>query len=193
MIEDVLRATVRAVLENADAYEGWTLQGLGMLRLRFDHRHRLHVWSHAHRVKDVTAIHDHPWNLISNVISGEIENVLYEATDDGRGVDYIEQEIVCGPRGSKMGESIPLKLVKRDQVPYLAGQSYEQRWYEIHESRPSDGAVSLIETWSPDYRSAGETARVFFKPGAYWVSAEPRPATQAEVMAITRKALDVWS
>lgn len=200
MIEDVLRATIRTILEHADAYHGWTLQGLGMLRLRFDKTHRLHVWSEPHRVPNVTAIHDHPWNLISHVISGEIENILYRTVDAEEGnseirdraEEYYEQEIVCGPGGCTTDPPERVYLYEYDRVTFLAGQDYAQRWFEIHESRPSDGAVSLIETRT-ERRFNGDIARVYFKPGHVWVSAEPRHATVEEIRLITRKALDRWS
>lgn len=199
MMEDVLRATVRTILRNAVNYEGWTLQGLGMLRLRLDERHRLHVWSPDHRVPDVTAIHDHPWNLISHVISGEIENILYTVVDEehdanviARAEDYIEQPIKCGPRGCTMGESHRVKLAEYDRVTFLAGQDYSQHYFEIHETRPSIGAVSLIETITPPHVDK-DVANVYFKPGAFWVSAEPRPATEYEITEITGWALAVWS
>jgi hypothetical protein len=192
MIEDAIRATVKGILEHATVYRGWTLQGLGMLRLRFDNRFRLHVWSHEHRVPDVTVIHDHPWNFISHVISGEIENILYGVVDpaDGVGEPYIEQEIVCGPKGCEIGGPVPVNLVERDRAMFLGGQDYAQNKYEVHESRPSDGAVSLIETWTAG--ASSDRAHVYYRVSDRWVSAEPRPATEEEVRGITRKALAVW-
>ena len=198
MIEDALRAAVKGILEHATVYQGWTLQGLGMLRLRFDKRYRLHVWSHEDRVPEVTAIHDHPWNFISHVISGEIENRLYSMVDPecnadiiAKGEDYIEQEIVCGPKGCTIGEPVPVKLAEYDTATFLGGQDYAQNKYEIHESRPTDGAVSLIETWTAG--QSDDRAHVYYRASDRWVSAEPRPATPEEVRRITRRALDRWA
>lgn len=184
---NMLRATIKGVLEHARVYK-WTIQGLGMLRTRFDDRYRLHVWSNEHRVKDVTAIHDHPWNLISHVVSGEIEDITYRIEPEGDPAwEYMEQEIGCGPGGKMLGEPRSVYLYEHDRATFLAGQDYAHNMFEVHESRPSDGAVSLIETWNDT-----GLAHVYYKPGAGWVSAEPRPATEAEVRAIVEKALILW-
>lgn len=196
-MEGALAATVKGILEHATAYQGWSLQGLGMLRLRFAPKYRLHVWSHDHKVKDVTPIHDHPWNLVSHVISGEIENILYRIADPEREpVDdrwaYRVQPIKCGPGGCVLDEPRLVYLYEHDRAKFLGGQDYAQDYFEIHESRPSDGAVSLVETWTPSHVDK-DRANVFIKEGLSWVSAEPRPATESEVRAITSRALERWS
>src|SRR6185503_17239495 len=74
-----LRRLVRDVLETPHD-RIWTLQGFGMLRtyLGDDMNMRLHVWDARHAAPNVSSIHNHPWGFTSLILSGEMENVLYQ-------------------------------------------------------------------------------------------------------------------
>lgn len=186
------RAVVRAVLEKADAFP-WSLQGFGMLRTYLDDRRmRLHVWDSRFAVLDVSTIHDHPWHFDSLVVSGFLEQTRFAIVPESHphAQPFEFQTIRCGPGGCAIGEAKPVHLFAAWGVErYGPGSTYRQRADEIHESRPHDGTVTLVERHFLDDE---EHARVFWRRGETWVSAEPREATPDEVRAITRHALEVW-
>lgn len=192
-----LRDRVAEMLERPRNH-AWSVQGLGMMRLYLDpgKRWRLHVWSGAARVERVSSLHDHPWDFRSMILSGRIVNVRYRPvnslSDFGPGAaDWDHQRIVCGPGGCAKE---PLGLIALRPGPdevYSTGATYSQRADEVHDSRPDEGTVTLIERVVPP-GSDGETARVFWEPGKSWVSAEPRPARLDEVLAISAAALAIW-
>jgi len=174
---------VRHILENARRFE-WSLQGLGMLRLYLTPETRLHVWSRKHRVSGVTEIHDHPWGFTSHIVSGRIVNYIYR---EFCGTSYVKQKIECGPGGVATGKPETTDLHLLSGAGYGPGESYKQKAPEIHETIFSDGAVSLIEKVGQ-----GDYAHVFYLADKPFVSAEPRKATEQEVIEITRNALNRW-
>lgn len=180
------RALIRFILTNALKFE-WSIQGLGMLRLYLSPSQRLHVWSREAKRTDVSTIHDHPWDFDSLIISGSIENLIFENVPQG--LPHLRQQILCGPGGGVCGAPEEVGLICRTRTTYGSGWSYFQKAEVIHESEPSEGAVTLItRTFRPDT----EHANVFYEAGKTWVSAEPRVATAAEIERITRSALDRW-
>lgn len=56
---------------------------------------------------------------------------------------------------------------------------------------PLDGTVTLITRSVPEGKSP-DHAQVFWPKDSWWVSAEPRPATESEIFRITDYALKVW-
>ena len=56
------------------ADDGWTLQGLGMLRLYLTPTLRLHVWDSRYAVEGVSTMHNHSWHFSLYVVAGEIQN-----------------------------------------------------------------------------------------------------------------------
>jgi hypothetical protein len=185
--EKIERALVHTILKNPFGFK-WSLQGFGMLRLYLSRNVRLHVWSAAHQVEDVSVIHDHPWNFESHVLSGSIVNVRYSLEPEGL-TTHTMQTIRCGPGGCAMADEVRVCLRRHPEERLGTGRTYHQRAYEIHESRPSDGAVSVI------VREPGDDpdhARVFYPVGTKWVSAEPREATSEEIETITHNALRRW-
>lgn len=155
-----------------------------MLRTYLTKEIRLHVWDSRYAVKDVSLLHDHPWDFTSVVVSGQLMNARY--VEDPRGDQYEYGTIQCGPGGGRRSDTkkITLRGVLPDVV--LSGEAYTQKADEIHRTYFLDGTVTLVErTFRPDT----EHARVFWPVGLEWVSAEPRPATPGEVAEITRTAL----
>lgn len=183
------RALVRTMLEDWGSYK-WTLQGFGMLRAYVSKELRLHVWSSDHRVKDVSSLHDHPWDFESLVVSGCIHNTRYRATTPSSpgASRWLCSTIVCGPNPCSMpSEPEPVWLKPEDTEYIYTGGTYAQDRLEVHESQFADGTVSLI---SRRFYDDTEHARVFYRER--WVTAEPRDATTAEARAIIQKALDQW-
>ena len=179
-------ALVRKVLENAEHFE-WTLQGFGMLRTYLSDEIRLHVWDSRYATENVSLLHDHPWDFASLIVAGELRQHRYVVAAEGETFQF--STIQCGPGGCMKAEPQPVVLRRLPEEHYTAGAVYLQRAAEIHESRPADGTVTLI---SRAFKKDTEHARVFWREGEHWVSAEPRPATADEVRAITRYALDTW-
>lgn len=189
MAFDLVRASVRDVLLNHRAHE-WSLQGLGMLRTYLDPGRvsRLHVWSNEHAYENVSLLHDHPWGFRSLIVSGRLINVRFMESRAGWGLDYVFQTIQCGPGGCAKSEPQETSLCPLVPEEFRPGDQYEQQAEEIHASHPDDGTVSII---TRKFGKDTEHARVFWRKGETWVSAEPRPATEEEVRAICAKALAV--
>lgn len=185
---------LQAILLHPTDHE-WSLQGLGMLRTYLDPERtmRLHVWSNDAKFQDVSELHTHPWDMTSTVIVGELKQERY-VPSLGDEATHMCQKILCGEGGGLC--DVPRTVGLRMMLPEFyyglgeGGESeYHQLWWEIHRSVPADGTCTLVErefTADPDH------AYVFWPVGEEWVSAEPRPATEEEVFAITGKALDLW-
>lgn len=184
----VLRALVRRILESGPHFKGWTIQGLGMMRLNIEDVGRIHVWNSAYAVRNVSTIHTHPWDLHSTVIAGRLVNTRYRRQDFGTVTHHVSV-VQCGPGGGMLDTPGSTTLVPFAPEVYTAGQAYEQRAVEVHQSTPDDHCVTLIQR--PRNADKGR-AHVFYPVGTPWVSAEPRPATRAEVRLITRGALERW-
>jgi hypothetical protein len=195
---------VKAILEKATNFE-WSIQGFGMLRLYLSSEVRLHVWDDRYKVPNVSTIHDHPWHFHSYVVAGKLENQRF-ALMQGAAMNVFplrEPEyrvmtmgtIRCGVGGGlvkacAMGAEEPVVLYAvHREGPYTAMDSYNQRDKEIHESTPERGTVTIVERI---FKTDTEHARVFWPRGEQWVSAEPRKATQEEILDITRYSLERW-
>jgi hypothetical protein len=177
----------------------WTVQGFGFLRTYFGpalapKRFRLNLWDSRFTVPNVSTIHDHPWDLTSLIIAGEMVNQR-----------YLPRDIRSGPRPTfgpthefttiKTGEGgglekSPGQYCKLDKYPmetYRPGDSYAQHAEEVHETIFKDGTVTLNER-------VGDTehARVFWPFGTAWVDAMPRPATEDEVSDAVGRSLAEW-
>lgn len=181
-----LQYAVATILKNPKDYE-WTLQGLGMLRLYLSTGMRLHVWSTQHAVKDVSVIHDHPWDFHSVVLCGRMIDMVYEI-EPGEPTHH-EQSIMCGVGAHTITEKSNVRLALRSNDAHYAEDTYNRKAEQLHQSMPINGTVTLIDRtrFLPDR----DLARVFFPLGTDFVSAEPRPATLEEVQAITQPALDL--
>lgn len=186
LADDVFR-----LIDDAHNQEEWSIQGLGMLRLYLDPEgvRRLHIWDPAQATNEVSTIHDHPWDFTSDIVSGNIINAKY-LPDPYDGRYYWGAALRCGVGGGLVGEPERLRLFAKSPVMYNAGDYYSQQAEELHESFPSAGAVTVItRKFRPDNT---DLARVVWKHGD-WVSAEPRPATKAEVAHFRELALYRWS
>lgn len=183
---------VKSILEKAKHYS-WSLQGFGMLRLYLSDEVRLHVWDSAYRVPDCTLIHDHPWSFKSLVIAGILNNHLFHQKEvPGPGLfEYDEVTIKCGEGAFCKTEPKCTFLMPVAATVYRSGDDYYQEDDEIHMTLPEDGSVSLVTRYMAAGKSR-EDARVYCIPGKGFVSAAPRAATEAEVIDITRRALEKW-
>jgi hypothetical protein len=199
---NLVRTAVRAILEKGEHYP-WQKQGLGMLRLYLSPETRLHVWDSRLRVPDVSTIHDHPWDFRSYVVAGSLVNVRFRRPANAGEIgscsahapnvafcrEYRVTRIRCGPGGCAVDPPTPERLHQSGTPDSVrVGGWYEQRADEIHESRPADGTVTLVER---HFRADTEHANVYHLTPT-WVSAEPSAATWDEAGPIVRDALARW-
>ena len=199
------KLAVKAILERASAHP-WSLQGMGMFRLYLSREVRLHVWDMRFTVEKVSTVHTHPWDFTSHVLSGAITNRIFTKVEHGelqrepgfiagfpgQFKEYREQQIVCGPGGGASSEPKRVYLYTPDDdglLTHVTDSYYCQDASDIHESIPKSGTVTLLER---TLKEDTEHAYVYFREGRSWVSAEPRDATEHEVLAMARMALDRW-
>lgn len=188
----MLRATVYKLLKHPFTDNDWSVQGFGMLRtyLDPDKRFRLNIWDSALAVPNVSVIHDHPWHFTSVIINGRFSNFRYKSPRDPlEGKEYEWAVIKTGPGGGPDGERGRCVMLASPAEVYRTGDVYYQGAQEIHESRFEDGCITLNDRLRlPD----GEHARVFWPAGQQWVDAEPRGATDQEVISTLTLALGKW-
>lgn len=185
----VTKSLVKKILENPLGH-CWTLQGLGMLRLYLDDGLRMHVWDDRYQVNDVSQMHTHPWNFKSTVVAGEVENLLFIESSDlnEEAIPYNKQKILCGEGGHLIDEPEKIWLVARRPQWYPEGYTYMELAEQIHVSRPKRGTVTIVER---EFLEDNDHAYVFWHDGE-WVSAEPRPALNDEILSICNNSLDIW-
>lgn len=192
--QQIIRDMVHGIL--ADPLKRrWTLQGFGMLRTyltdnlatdgRKVHQPRLNVWDSRYQVRHVSLVHDHPWNFDSYIVMGKLVNRRYVIADrPGRAMKVVT--IQCGEGGCITSSPMPVYLSENSVEVYGPGDTYHQDASEIHVSVPDDSTVTI------NYRTFHENtenARVFWPAAEEWVSAEPRRATDEEILDICGYAL----
>lgn len=182
---------IKGILQNALDYEGWSLQGMGMLRLYMSKEVRIHIWDSRFAVPDVSLLHTHPWDFVSFVVAGVVKNIRYVeiAQDRTGGERYKRSLIKCGAGGGMRSEPELTELTAYPVERIDAGREYCQKAHEIHASYPLDGTVTVLER---TFKSDTEHAKVYWPVGKEWVSAEPRLATEQEVEAICHRSLACW-
>lgn len=186
MIEKVL---VKAILEHCESYT-WSLQGMGLLRMHFGDgsKYRLHVWDSRYRTPGVSMIHDHlQWNFESKIIAGHLKNQRYAETPLP-GTSYMKRTLKAGYGCEFVDEAQKTYLVALRPEWYNEGSVYFQKGNEIHETDAEDGTVTFLIK----EQLGNELARVFWKTGEEWGSAEPKPAERYQVRDITQNALKRW-
>lgn len=191
MIDKLL---VRRILESAGHHNQhqWSVQGLGMFRLYLSAEVRLHVWDSRFKVEGVSTIHDHPWHFKSEVVAGALTDIVYtrwKTTEPVRHLPYNMQTLRCGEGCELLGEpaAVTLRVVSEERI--RESESYSRIRSEIHESFPEDGTVTLV---TRRFEGDPDLANVFYPRGGKWMSAEPRPAEQLEVLQMASRALERW-
>lgn len=196
---------VARILERALNYQ-WSYQGLGMLRLYLSKDVRVHIWCPRLAVKNVSTIHDHPWDFDSEIVCGWIVNRIWEVKFDGYGRSWKPKKdpskdpfaveppthmmgrIRCGEGGGLVPDFVPLPVRLRSRErSYVAGDKYTEAASLLHESLPEEGTVTII-TRRP--KPDPDHAIVCWPIGTEWVSAEPRPASSNEIEIFANAALE---
>lgn len=179
----ILKAFAKDIVTNWSRYE-WEVQGFGMLRTRLPDDTRFQIWD-SELVYDPapSLIHDHPWDFRSWIVAGEIMNTRYDCTELGAASEgaatHWMRTITPGPGTKVESTDTPVILRAHDRKVYGPGDSYSQKWNEIHRTSFGDGAVTVIQRVRAN---RPDLARVFygFDEGE-WRTAEPRPATLDEI------------
>lgn len=171
----------------------WSLQGFGMLRYYMPGTsQRLHVWSPDHAEPGVTAMHSHPWNFYSTVLSGELTNEIYTMDNVvGDSEPYYRQTIECGEDGGLVGNAERVWVGLQSVALYTPGQRYRQEAPQIHVSKPTRGCVTVCKR-EPIPGANLDHARVYWPDSQVWGSAEPRTATAHERESILGYAIRHW-
>lgn len=178
-VKDILQAGHRRPISD------WSLQGLGMLRLKMTNDLRLHVWSPKHAWVTDATIHSHPWRFASYIVCGEIHNSRLMWNPNGERRGFKRRLIQCGEGGCALGEEEIGDLRAGGVVEsYHQGQTYGQRADEIHLSTAGQGTVSIIER-------KGDTGQAHVYYQGAWDSAEPRTPTTDELLDILSSALTI--
>jgi hypothetical protein len=178
------RALVRTILEHAQDY-AWRMQDIGLLGLRLDERreYRLHVWGPSYSVGE-PPVHDHPFDLTSTIIAGEMTNTRYEETPSG--VEY--HRVRYSPSNEDARRTDTVRLSGTATI-LTAGDHYSQSAHELHDSRQLPGTVTIIRMAFKDVPELTVCSR----GEAAWVSGQARPASPEEVHRITATALEMFS
>lgn len=190
LVMGVVNQLLHLPFKSAGALEaqGWSAQGLGMLRCYLSKAMRLHVWDRALRVPGVSAIHDHPWSFTSHLLTGSLINVVYERceAEDPAALPFRNATIQCGGGAHALAEPVTAFLRVKSSTCYSAGEAYHSSSDEIHESLPEDGTITIIDRTFD--KANVDHASVWWAGTGPWVSAEPRPATPKEVLETLHKA-----
>ena len=196
---------IRALLRHATEFE-WSLQGFGMFRMYFDETFRIHIWDRRFAAPGVSTIHTHPWHFKATVLGGSIRNVIYNLAPpaafpieplegplgppDTRATHHM-QKILCGPGGGLVDgpQDVVLRIPEAGGGVYPAGTAYHQQASVLHETIPENGTVTAV---SRNFLHDTEHAMVCWPIGKEWGTAEPRPATMAEIRSAAAYALERW-
>src|SRR5574338_584044 len=97
---------VRFILENANKFQ-WTIRGSErVIRLDLNENICLHIWKPKLALDGVSIMHNHPWNLESMVVCGQLTNkrfVEVETIQCKKDSKYIANKINCGFDGGLVG------------------------------------------------------------------------------------------
>lgn len=176
---------VKKILENSHAIDGWTIQGLGMLRLYLSPTKRLHIWHKAIQYRDATKLHDHAWDLHSKIVVGKIRNKIYKLGGLRKVYKHL---LIPGEGGGLLDEKEIITLKEPEVSEYIEGGSYYQGAEEIHETEFVNGTVTIVDRF-PRSDKNPDRANVFYDVGTEWGSAEPRPASQREIQIVVDDAM----
>lgn len=168
----------------------WTMQGFGMLRtyLDPDEVERLHIWDTGKANAEVSTVHNHAWDFESLIYSGRLANQRYIRDSNGR--EWRSADIRPGECGGLISNPEMVRLSESPREFYQPGSTYRQEATELHESLPTPGTVTVIKRTFHNDRTL-DVATVAWKAGG-WVTAEPRRASEREIMDFVLLARERW-
>jgi hypothetical protein len=185
-----IKPLVAALLRDGERRD-WTVQGFGFLRTYFGplgelKRFRLNLWHSKFTVSNVSTIHNHPWDFKSVIIAGSFINQRFICRT---GPPYTHTHAIIKTGITSKAEITEMqhcRLISCLAESYASGDTYEQFCNEIHETKFSDGAITLNERIGDT-----EHARIFWPYGTEWIDAKPRRATPHEIAFGITEALKV--
>jgi hypothetical protein len=180
-----LQLTVREILRRAHAFE-WSVQGFGLLRLYLGREGRLHVWAPCLTYPGVSTIHDHSWDLRSEVVVGHLNNRRY--VEGATGTVFWKRKLVTGYDTRFVEPPSLTKLTRISDEHYFPCDRYEQQAHEVHETLADPYTVTLMRR----HEDENGEATVFWPFGEEWGTAKPRPATADEVRRVAERALALF-
>lgn len=154
------------------------VHGNGFVQIDLGPRVRLHVWGDPRIPKQAVdvPIHDHSFGFVSYVLVGALENVVYEmcALDDPRLAQVTFPRVVVPHRATvRRGSDTALspsgdpatKIFSSRRRIVRAGEHYEMRPADIHESIPHGVTVSIIFKDGPSLAQGGPAPLVYVPEG----------------------------
>lgn len=184
---EVISDFVAEILKNPFQRK-WTLQGLGMLRTSLSDTTRLHIWSPDHAVKNVSAIHSHPWSFQSLVLCGEVCNREYEWTLTlGESSSMCMGVIECGVGLQEDSPTIPVEINEIHSYRISPRGMYNQSYNDLHSSTSVPGTVTVIRK-KYDRPKRSNQVWVAWEVEKGFVSAAARPAEEHEIAEIVELA-----
>lgn len=176
---------VREILAHPLDYNGWTIQGLGMLRLHLNDQHteRLHIWDPNMVLNNVVSAHDHPWDLDATIYFGKMGNQRY-SIGGKTGVPAQGSLVNCGLNSHFVGEVFQTTLLEEKGLElYVPGSSYHMEAEELHDSFPEPGTVTVINKGP---RPERDVATIIWLGGGAWQEEGfTREATKDEILHFT--------
>lgn len=188
-----LDVLVRQILTHPEGHP-WTLMGFGMLRTDLMGReYRLHVWDHRYQTIDVAMVHDHPWDLESLVLSGQLTNITYTRCNSPK--SHWQVEIQPGPEAAQVSPPHQVSLAVDDRAIYHQGDRYTSDKADLHETRYVTGTVTLVRRTNRTTDALTGDRAVACWPISgpdHWVDARPQEADPDTVRRICDVALAMW-
>lgn len=183
----IARKEVIAILSKPLDHE-WRAHGIGFMKtyLDPDKSWRLNIYHRMLVNPGISIMHDHPWPLESNIMSGVLYNRRFDREPNGHGDgEQFHQGIInCAEFNGLEAEPDLVTLYPGPPETYRAGASYSQQPEEIHETVALDGTATVM------FRGpvTDGLARVFWPAGTDWGDAS-RPITTDEILAVANRAL----
>jgi hypothetical protein len=181
----VAESLVRTIIERPLEYSGWTVQGLGMLRLELDDTRvdRLHIWDPSKELNSVRSAHDHPWDIEESAIYfGFMGNQRFWESDTGA-IPMRAQAVQCGIGSRLLGDPRPVLLEAGPMEGYEPGERYSMGAEEKHDSFPVPGTTTVIRRRFRDDRNIATIC--WEGEGAWQEEGFTRVATVGEILHFT--------
>lgn len=166
----------------------WRAHGIGFMKAYLDpaRLQRINVYHEMLAVPGISIMHDHPWGLFSYIRAGRLTNVRWHRTHKRqRGATLFSEGIInCADYKGIEGKPVAVWLSRERPEVYHAGDFYNQRPEEIHETSAVNGTITLLtRTIAQDGR-----ARIFWPEGKEYGDAT-RNLSEDEIYRIAADAL----
>lgn len=158
-------------------------------------RQRLHIWNPEYCPPDLDICHSHTWRYFrSEILCGALRNVLYEEVPTGtvgglRGIPHYRQRITADYQGTVYDDPRLVTLTPISAFKHGPGSSYDCHYWEIHETMPEPGTVTVIKIEGVDVPSAD----LYWRPSHRPTQQRPREASTSIIRTFCGAALKQWT